>query len=53
MKHQILGLLEVRNRRGLSGSAHEQWIETALDILLRAELKRIEQREKQDAGSQK
>jgi len=43
MTSHILGLLEIKNRRGLHGiSAREAWIIEALTALLRAELKRQE-----------
>jgi hypothetical protein len=46
-KHIIMGLLEIRNRRGLQGNqAHAAWVEASLEVLLRAELERIEQRER-------
>lgn len=43
MTSSILGLLEIKNRRGLQGiSAREAWVMEALAALLRAELKRQE-----------
>jgi hypothetical protein len=43
MKHQILGLLEIRKHRGLAGiGAREAWIMDAIEILLRCELEREE-----------
>lgn len=43
MTSPIVGLLEIKNRRGLQGiSAREAWILEALAVLLRAELKRQE-----------
>jgi hypothetical protein len=51
-KHAILGLLEIRTRRGLQGvGAREAWIMDSLEILLRAELERIEQKEKANERS--
>lgn len=53
-KHAIMGLLAIRTHRGLRGiDAREAWIMDAIEILLRAELERIEQRERQDAPRQK
>lgn len=44
---KIFGLLETRRVRGLSGQpAINEWIVTALECLLEAELARIEKREK-------
>ena len=46
-KSQILGLLEVRKCRGLSGDiAIRTWVVSALECLLQAELERIEKRER-------
>lgn len=48
MRSQIIGLLEIRKRRGLQGiSAREAWVMDAIEVLLRAELARIE-KEKPD-----
>ena len=49
-KSRILGLLEVRKHRGLTGDmAIQLWIVTALECLLQAELQRIEKREKDNS----
>lgn len=54
MKHQIIGILEIKTRRGLKGAeTHNAWMEAALELLLRAELERIEQREGQDEAGRK
>lgn len=46
-KSKILGLLEVRKHRGLTGDVAIQfWIVTALECLLQAELQRIEKKER-------
>ena len=46
-KSVIIGLLEVRKHRGLSGDiAIQVWIVSALECLLQAELDRIEKRER-------
>jgi len=43
MRHQIMGLLEIRQRRGLQGvTAREAWLLNAIEILLRCELERQE-----------
>ncbi len=43
MTEQILGLLEIKYHRGICGvKATEAWIMEALEVLLRAELKRQE-----------
>ncbi len=45
-KSRILGLLEVRKHRGLSGQAAiNEWIVASLECLLEAEMARIEKRE--------
>ncbi len=49
MKHQILGLLEIRQRRGLQGeTARGAWVMDAIEVLLRCELERQE-KEKSNA----
>ena len=51
MKHAIMGLLAVREHRGLAGiGAREAWIMDALEILLRAELDRQEKEEPNERG---
>lgn len=45
-KSKILGLLEIKRRRGLEGQAAVQaWAVNAIECLLEAELARIEKRE--------
>lgn len=52
--HVIMGLMEIKTRRGLKGAdSHNAWVEAALQVLLLCELERIEQRERQDAPRQK
>lgn len=51
MKHQIIGLLNIREHRGLIGiGAREQWIMSALEILLRAELERSQKEDTRERG---
>lgn len=46
-KSRILGLLETRKHRGLSGQAAiNEWIVASLEVLLEDELARIIKREK-------
>lgn len=45
-KSKIIGLLEVRKHRGLTGqNAINQWITDALEVLLEAELQRLAHQE--------
>jgi hypothetical protein len=47
IRDQIIGLIAVKEHRGLSGeSAIAEWVTSALAILLRAELERIEREKK-------
>lgn len=45
MKSRIQGLLNIKCIRGLRGEARHQWLIEAIEILLRAELARIEREE--------
>jgi hypothetical protein len=45
MKSRIQGLLNIKCIRGLRGEARQQWLLEAIEILLRAELARIEREE--------
>lgn len=42
----IIGLLEVKRHRGLQGPAIQVWATAALEVLLQAELDRIEEKER-------
>lgn len=42
MKSRIQGLLNIKCIRGLRGEARQQWLIEAIEILLRAELDRLE-----------
>ena len=49
VRSQIIGLLETKRRRGLAGEqAIQQWATAALEVLLQAELERIENRSNVD-----
>lgn len=51
MKCQIRGLIEIREHRGLRGiGAREAWIVDAIEVLLRAELARIQKEEVRERG---
>lgn len=51
IRSMIVGLLETKRRRGLEGQqAIQIWATAALEVLLQAELERIEARSNVDAG---
>ena len=42
LRAEIVGLLEIYNLRAMRGFRHDEWVASALETLLKAELARFE-----------